>query len=132
LHQSKYIKIFVHLKSIHYIFTTILFVILAGGVFITSERFVNVENDAKVYFIGIAVSMLLLVCSVTRKGLYKLKDALYSSGVSVGFIEIAALEQKYCIRVFILELVELSHHGRINAFSLCHLFWYEKVILHVS
>ena len=95
MHQSKYIKIFVHLKSIHYIFTTILFVILAGGVFITSERFVNVENDAKVYFIGIAVSMLLLVCSVTRKGLYKLKDALYSSGVSVGFTTVCLMLSVY-------------------------------------
>jgi hypothetical protein len=78
LHQSKYIKIFVHLKSIHYIFTTILFVILAGGVFITSERFVNVENDAKVYFIGIAVSMLLLVIFPSESYVYNLESDTYS------------------------------------------------------
>ncbi len=63
----------------------LLSLILFGGVFITSELFMNVENDAKTYFIVIAVILLLLACSVTYKGLCRLKESLYSFCISVGF-----------------------------------------------
>ena len=43
--------------------------ILLGGVFITSEHFMNVENDVKAYFIGVLLILLLLVYSISRKGL---------------------------------------------------------------
>lgn len=60
----------------HQVLKNVLSLILFGGVFITSERFMNVENDAKAYFIEISVILLLLACSAPRRGLHKLKDVL--------------------------------------------------------
>lgn len=39
----------------------LLSLFLFGGVFITSKHFMNVENDAKAYFIGGLLILLLLV-----------------------------------------------------------------------
>ena len=58
---------------------------LFGGVFITSGHFMNIENDAKSYFIGVTVVLLLIVCSITRKGLFELGRTLRSSGICIGF-----------------------------------------------
>ena len=69
--------------------------ILLGSVFITSERFMNVENDVKAYCIGIAVILLLLVCSVPLKGLHNLKDALRSPGISIGFTSVCLILSVY-------------------------------------
>lgn len=44
-----------------------LVIVLFGGIFMTSERFINVENDAKAYFIGVLLILFLLVCSITRR-----------------------------------------------------------------
>lgn len=55
-----------------------------GGVLLISERFMNVENDAKTYCIGVAVPLLLLACSISQKGLHKLKVDLRSSSISKG------------------------------------------------
>lgn len=63
----------------------ILSLILLGSVFITSEHFMNVENDAKAYFIGVLLILLLLVCSISRKGVTSLMTALRTPGVGVGF-----------------------------------------------
>ena len=70
------------------IVTNVLFIlclILFGGVFITSERFMNVENDAKAYFIGVLLILLLLVCSFSRKGLSRFIAALRTTGIGIGF-----------------------------------------------
>ena len=74
---------------------TIFSLILFGGVFITSERFMNIENDAKAYFIGVTVILLLLVCSITRKGLSRLNVALHSQGISIGFATICLMLSVY-------------------------------------
>ncbi len=71
--------------------TIIHTIILFGGVFITSQHFMNVENDAKANFMGIAVILLLLVCSVPLKGLHNLKDALRSPGISIGFTSVCLI-----------------------------------------
>lgn len=76
-------------------YSLLLVFVLFGGVFITSERFMNVENNAKAYFIGIAVILLLLACSVTRKGLNKLKDVLRSSGISMGCTAVCLILSAY-------------------------------------
>jgi len=69
--------------------------IMFGGVLITSGHFMNVENDAKAYCIGVAVILLLLVCSVLRKGLYRLKESLCSSCFSIGFTSVCLLLSAY-------------------------------------
>lgn len=75
--------------------THLLPLILFGGVFIISEHFMNVENDAKAYFLGIAVILLLLVYSVPRKGLYRLKESRCSSCFSIGFTSVCLLLSAY-------------------------------------
>lgn len=72
-----------------------LTIIMFGGVFITSGHFMNIENDAKTYFIGIAVLLLLLVCSVPRKGLYGFKESLFYSGASIGFVTVCLMLSAY-------------------------------------
>jgi len=69
--------------------------IMFGGVLITSGHFMNVENDAKAYCIGVAVILLLLVCSVLRKGLYRLKESRCSSCFSIGFTSVCLLLSAY-------------------------------------
>ena len=73
----------------------LLTIVLLGGVFITSEHFMNVENDAKAYFIGIAINLLLIVCCVTRKGLYELKGTISSKGVNIGFTSVCLMLSVY-------------------------------------
>ena len=70
-------------------------IVLFGGVFIISEHFMNIENDAKAYCIGVAVILLLLVCSVLRKGLYRLKESLCSSCFSICFTSVCLLLSAY-------------------------------------
>ena len=77
------------------LFTSLYTIILFGGVFITSEHFMNVENDAMAYFIGVAVILLMLTCSVPRKGLYRLKESLCSSCISVGFTSVCLMLSVY-------------------------------------
>lgn len=69
--------------------------LLFGGVFITSKLFMNIENDAKAYFIGIAINLLLIVSCVTRKGLYELKGTLSSKGVNIGFTSVCLMLSVY-------------------------------------
>lgn len=59
--------------------------IIFGGIFITSKRFMNVENDAKTYFIGVLLILFLLVCSFSRKGLPRFIAALSTTYVGIGF-----------------------------------------------
>ena len=80
--------------------THLLPLILFGGVFIISEHFMNVENDAKAYFLGIAVILLLLVYSVPRKRLYRLKESLCSSCISVGFTSVCLMLSVYGLLQF--------------------------------
>lgn len=63
----------------------LLSLFLFGGVFITSKHFMNVENDAKAYFIGGLLILLLLVFSISRKGLSRFITALRTKGVGIGF-----------------------------------------------
>lgn len=63
----------------------LLSLILFGGIFVSSEHFMNIENDAKTYFIGISVILLLLICVFFRKGLSKLLVAGSSFEVTMGF-----------------------------------------------
>lgn len=81
--------------------THLLPLILFGGVFITTECFMNVENDAKAYFLGIAVILLLLVYSVPRKRLYRLKESLCSSCISVGFTSVCLMLSVYGLLQYI-------------------------------
>lgn len=69
--------------------------IIFGGVFITSKRFMNVENDAKAYFIGVLLILLLLVCSISRKGVTSLMTTLRTPGVGVGFSIICFILSTY-------------------------------------
>lgn len=71
------------LNKIH-TYSLSLTLVLFGGVFIISERLINVENDVKAYFLGIAIILLFLVCCITRKGLYDLKESLCSSWITIG------------------------------------------------
>ena len=71
-----------------------------GSVFITSEHFINIENDAKAYFIGIALIILLLTCSITRNGLGKLKDSLRASNLSTGITVICLILSVYGLLQF--------------------------------
>lgn len=80
--------------------THLLPLILFGGVFITTECFMNVENDAKAYFLGIAVILLLLVYSVPRKRLYRLKESLCSSCINVGFTSVCLMLSVYGLLQF--------------------------------
>ena len=80
--------------------THLLPLILFGGVFITTECFMNVENDAKAYFLGIAVILLQLVYSVPRKRLYRLKESLCSSCISVGFTSVCLMLSVYGLLQF--------------------------------
>ena len=68
---------------------------LFGGVFITSGHFMNIENDAKSYFIGVTVVLLLIVCSITRKGLFELGRTLRSSGICIGFSAVCLILSVY-------------------------------------
>lgn len=77
------------------VYSLLLIVVMSGGVFIFSEHFMNIENDAKAYCIGVAVILLLLVCSVLRKGLYRLKESLCSSCFSIGFTSVCLLLSAY-------------------------------------
>lgn len=69
--------------------------ILLGGVFITSEHFMNVENDVKAYFIGVLLILLLLVYSISRKGLSRLMTALRTSGIEIGFLIVCFILSSY-------------------------------------
>ncbi len=78
----------------------LLSLFLLGDVFITSCHFMNVENDAKAYFIGIAVFLLLLFVSLYRKGLYGLKESLFNTRVIIGFTIVCLLLSAYGIMQF--------------------------------
>ena len=69
--------------------------ILLGGIFITSEHFMNLENDAKAYFIGALLILPLLVCSISHKGLSKIMTALRSTNVGFGFSIICFMLSTY-------------------------------------
>ena len=69
--------------------------ILLGGIFITSERFMNIENDAKAYFIGVLLALLLLVCSISRKGLSRFMTALRTTGIGIGFSIVCMILSTY-------------------------------------
>ncbi len=73
--------------------------IMFGVVLITSGHFMNVENDVKAYCIGITIIILLLVCSVSRNGLYRLKESLCSSCICVGFTSV-------CLMLFVYGLLQ--------------------------
>lgn len=65
----------------------LLLLILAGGVFITSVLFLDVENTGKEYFIIISTTILFIICFSTRKGFNKIIESLSSrlflNGVSL-------------------------------------------------
>ncbi|MBR4793902.1 MAG: O-antigen ligase family protein [Bacteroidaceae bacterium] len=73
----------------------IIVMILLGGIFITSERFMNIENDAKAYFIGVLLALLLLVCSISRKGLSRFMTALRTTGIGIGFSIVCMILSTY-------------------------------------
>ena len=69
--------------------------ILFGGVLGTSERFMNVENDAKAYYIGVLLILSLQVCSFSRKGLSRFIAALSTIGVGIGFSIVCFILSSY-------------------------------------
>lgn len=58
--------------------------ILFGGVFITSERFMNVENDAKAYLIVVGGFVIMMVCSIFKTGITHFSEALNSRSLYIG------------------------------------------------
>lgn len=79
----------------------ILSLILFGGVFVSSGRFMNVENDAKVYFVVISVVLLLLICSFLHKGLSKLSVASSSHVTNIGFTVVCLMHSAYAFVQYI-------------------------------
>ena len=75
--------------------------ILSGGVFITSGHFMNIENDAKSYFIAVTVILFLIVCSITRKGFLELGCELRSSGICIGFSAVCLILSVYGLLQYI-------------------------------
>lgn len=73
----------------------IFILILFGGVFITSKHFMNIENDAKAYFVVVSVTLWLTTSSVTQKGLYRLKESLYSIFVTICFTAVCLVLSVY-------------------------------------
>ena len=69
--------------------------ILFGGVLGSSERFMNVENDVKAYYIGVLLILSLQVCSFSRKGLSKFIAALSSIGIGFGFSIVCFILSSY-------------------------------------
>lgn len=69
--------------------------LLFGGIFFTSERFMNIENDAKTYFVAVSVTLWLTTSSVTQKGLYRLKESLYSNFVTICFTAVCLVLSVY-------------------------------------
>lgn len=65
----------------------LLLLILTGGIFITSNLFLEVQNTPKVFFILISMSLLLVVCFILRGGINKfvesLKSRIFLNGVVV-------------------------------------------------
>ncbi len=72
------------LDSWIFIITSLLLVITFGGIFLTSERLMNVENDAKAYFIEISILLLLIPCFASSKGYSQLKKSLCSHNLYIG------------------------------------------------
>ena len=86
----------------------LLSLILFGGVFVSSERFINVENDAKAYFVVISVVLLLLICSFLRKGLSKLSVASSSRVTNIGFTIVCLMHSVYAFSQYV-SLVPSGH-----------------------
>ena len=87
-----------------------LLFILFGGVFITSGHFMNNENDAKAYFIGVTVILFLIVCSITRKGFLELGCALRSSGICIGFSAVCLILSVYGLLQYV-DFIPSRHYA---------------------
>ena len=86
----------------------LLSLILFGGVFISSERFMNVENDAKAYSVVISVVLLLLICSFLRKGFSKLSVACSSHVTNIGFTIVCLMHSVYAFAQYV-DLLPSGH-----------------------
>lgn len=90
-------------------YSLFLFFVLFGGVFVTSEHFMNAENDPKAYIIKIGSTLVVLICSAFKKEKSCLSMALTGQDLYVG-ITIVSL----CLSVYgILQYagVTISRHA---------------------
>lgn len=70
----------------------VLLVLIAfGGVFITSQLFIEDMHQPKSYFLLISSLILLLVCIVSRKGVQKLLESLKTRGLFYGVAVVCLL-----------------------------------------
>lgn len=69
----------------------ILVLIIFGGVFITSELFKDVQNDPKTYFILISITIYIITCFVSRKGIQQLFETLQSHVLLYGIVVVCML-----------------------------------------
>ena len=68
---------------------------LLEGVFVTSQRFMNVENNPKAYLIGISGIVLLIVGLVWRRGISHLVNALHHTSLQIGIASVCLLLSAY-------------------------------------
>lgn len=69
----------------------ILLFIIAGGIFITSGLFKEIENTPKEYYIIISITLLFLYCFTSRKGLKQLIESLQSRILHYGIVVVCML-----------------------------------------
>lgn len=69
----------------------ILLLIIAGGIFITSGLFKEIENTPKEYYIIISITLLFLYCFTSRKGLKLLIESLQSRILQYGIVVVCML-----------------------------------------
>ena len=69
----------------------ILLLIIAGGIFITSGLFKEIENTPKEYYIIISITLLFLYCFTSRKGLKQLIESLQSRILQYGIVVVCML-----------------------------------------
>ena len=78
----------------------IISIILFGGVFFTSEQFMNIENDIKFYYIILMSLLLITICSIRSKGFSELLASFRSYGLYYGFIVVSLLLSVYGLSQF--------------------------------
>ena len=69
----------------------ILLLIITGGIFITSGYFEEIENNPKEYFIIVSITLLLLYCFASRKGLNELLKSFHSNLLLYGVVVICMI-----------------------------------------
>lgn len=75
--------------------TFLIIISILGGVFFTSELFMDPMNDSKQYLLLITSIILLIICFTSKNGLCKLNRSLQSHGLFIGILVICFLSSFY-------------------------------------